>query len=249
MTTERSTRRRIKVVELFAGSCTLSELAEHKLGMEVLSTDSHQYGKVKLVGDLLDDKVLRAIVKFAPDVLWASSPCTGFSIASCGTHFRIMDGERVPQTSEAAIGMALALRVFEVLRAIKKKHGHMPVWFMENPVGMLGKMKFMDQAPIRHTVTYCRYGHTSMKPTHIWTNCKGWTPRNPCRKGGWGKTTIDGVVWILDEQGNPCHLEARRGQKSGTQGLSNAHDRAKLPKQLCREILKAARDRVLERRK
>ena len=74
----------IKLVELYAGSCTLSTMAEERYGMEALSTDNVQYGRVKLVGDILSDKVLRAIVAAKPDVIWASSPCTGFSIASVG---------------------------------------------------------------------------------------------------------------------------------------------------------------------
>lgn len=246
-TTKLASGRKIKVVELYAGSCTLTQVAEDKLSMEGLSTDNHQYGKVKLVGDILDKKVLRAIVRFKPDIIWASSPCTGFSVASFGKHFRKVGDEYIPKSSTAGMGIALAIRVFEVIKAVHKTHGHVPVWFMENPRGLLRKMKFMEVAPIRHTVTYCRYGSSSMKPTDIWTNCKGWQPRTMCKRGGWGKKVIDGVTWCLDRDGHPCHIQAKRGEKSGTQGLDNAHERAKLPRALCKEILKAARQRVWEK--
>lgn len=247
-TTKLSSGRKIKVVELYAGSCTLTQVAEEKLSMDSLSTDNHQYGKVKLVGDILDPKVLRAIVKHRPDIIWASPPCTSYSVAGFNKrHFHKVGQEYVPNTSVAGMGIALALRVFEVIRAVKKAHGYIPVWFMENPRGLLRKMKFMEQSPIRHTVTYCRYGSSSMKPTDVFTNCKTWTPRTMCKRGGWGKKVIDGVTWCLDRNGNPCHIEAKRGSRTGTQGLDNAHERAKLPRALCKEVLKAARQRVWEK--
>lgn len=226
-----TTDQRIKLVELYAGSCTLSTLAERDFDMDTLSTDSKQYGKVKLVGDIMDRKILRQIVKARPDIIWASSPCTGFSIASVSHHFRKIDGEFVPWSSTAAMSIMLALRVFEILQAIKKEHGYVPVFAMENPRGMMRHMKFMKRAPIRHTVSYCQYGHTSMKPTDLWTNLKTWQPRPMCKRG------------------DSCHESAPRGSKSGTQGLENAHERAKLPKQLCREFLRAAKARVIKKRK
>lgn len=240
--------KKIRVVELFAGSATFTGVAR-SMGMETLSTDNVQYGNVDLVGDILSKRILREIVKFAPDAVWASSPCTGFSIASVSHHFTKRDGQFVPKSSTAALGMALAIRVFEIARAVRKETGTLPVVFMENPVGVLGKMPFMDEMPVRHKVTFCRYGHEAMKPTHIWCNCRDWVPRPCCRNGGWGKAVRNGVTWCLDESGALCHMEARRGAKTGTQGRSNAHERAKLPEPLCEEILQAMWARVLQKRR
>ena len=73
----------------------------------------------------------------------------------------------------------------------------------------------------RQTVTYCQYGDERMKPTDIWTNSDVWTPRKMCKNG------------------DPCHVAAPRGSKTGTQGRANAYERSKIPEDLCREILKS----------
>jgi hypothetical protein len=60
-----------------------------------------------------------------------------------------------------------------------------------------------------------------MKPTDLWGEVKGWTPRTPCKNG----------------QG--CHEAAPRGSKTGTQGLKGAKDRSRVPYDLGHEILEA----------
>lgn len=240
--------KKIRVVELYAGSATFSQTAK-SLGCETLSIDNVAYPNVDLVADMLDKTTLKKIVAFRPDILHASPPCQGFSTASGSHHFRKVDGEFVPWSTQGALSIALMLRVFEILRAIKKEHGYVPVWFIENPMSKLRKMRFMADAPIRHTITMCRYGMGAMKATDIWTNCKGWVPRPKCRNGGWGKSTVDGVTWCLDEAGNPCHQEARRGARTGTQGLKGAHARATFPVELCEDLLEAGMRRVEEKRK
>ena len=55
------------------------------------------------------------------------------------------------------------------------------------------------------------------------------------------------MIWCLNEDGEPCHIQAKRGAKTGTQGKANAHERAKLPKLLCREVLKAVIARMEEK--
>jgi hypothetical protein len=95
-------------------------------------------------------------------------------------------------------------------------------WFIENPRGVLRKMPFMERFK-RNTVTYCQYGDERMKPTDIWTNSDKWIPRKMCKNG------------------DPCHVAAPRGSRTGTQGRSNAYERSKIPDQLCLEILKSCK--------
>lgn len=71
----------------------------------------------------------------------------------------------------------------------------------------------------RKTVSYCQYGDSRMKPTDIWTNSTKWIPRKMCKNG------------------DPCHISAPRGSKTGTQGIKGAYNRSKIPEQLCDEIL------------
>jgi len=78
-----------------------------------------------------------------------------------------------------------------------------------------------DMKHRRETVTYCQYGDSRMKPTDIWTNDMGWTPRPMCKNG------------------DSCHTPAPRGSQTGTQGLKGNHERSKIPPQLCEEIIKS----------
>lgn len=79
-------------------------------------------------------------------------------------------------------------------------------------------MDFMQGLP-RYTVTYCQYGDERMKPTDIWTNHPNPQFKPPCHYG------------------DPCHVPAPRGAKTGTQGLENAIQKAIIPKALCEHIV------------
>lgn len=202
----------MKVLELFAGSRSIGKAAE-ALGLEVLSCDITAYDGIHVVGDVLALPMKRW-VEFQPDIIWASPPCTGFSVAAIGHHW----GEgRTPKTSTACLGMALAIKTIEIIRACKPK-----VWYVENPRGMLRTLPLMKPLGTPHTVTYCQYGDTRQKPTDIWTNCTLWTPKPKCSPGA------------------TCHDAAPRGSRTGTQGLKGAHDRSKIPQALCTEVLTAA---------
>ncbi len=91
-------------------------------------------------------------------------------------------------------------------------------WFIENPRGGLRKMDFMRGLP-RFTLTYCAYGDERMKPTDLWTNhpSPGFKPM--CRNG------------------DPCHVAAPRGSKTGTQGRKGKVERALIPDALCDHIV------------
>lgn len=209
----------LRVLELFAGSCSIGKVAT-AMGMKVKSVDLMPYEGVDVVGDLLGMTVKR-FADWAPDIIWASPPCTGFSVASIGHHWG--GGHRVyqPKSATAYLGLALVKRTQEIIAACPDA-----VWFMENPRGVLRKLPITQGFGIHHTVSYCRYGDTRMKPTDIWTNCTTWTPRAMCKNG------------------ESCHEAAPRGSRTGTQGLKGAHQRAIIPEALCREVLEAA---VLQR--
>jgi hypothetical protein len=207
----------IKVLELFAGSRSIGKAAE-ALGAIVMSTDITEYPGITITGDILSLQ-MKHWVKFQPDIIWASPPCTCFSVASMGHHWGGGKGAFIPKTSAAAIGQALVLKTKEIISACKPQ-----VWYVENPRGALRKMNFMQGFGTRHTVTYCQYGDTRMKPTDIWTNDPLWIPRPMCKNG------------------DPCHEAAPRGAKTGTQGISGAHGRAVIPAALCNEVMACAMD-------
>jgi len=206
----------MKILELYAGSRSIGKVAE-KLGYEVFSSDINNFEKIDYVIDVLDFDCSK--VPFVPDMIWASPPCTGFSVASLGYHWTGGHRAYIPKTDTAKLGIKMAQKTLEIINYFKKLNPNL-IWFIENPRGLLRKMPFMQDFT-RHTVTYCQYGDTRMKPTDIWTNSKTWIPRPVCKNG------------------MPCHIAAPRGSKTGTQGLKNDYERSKNPPQLCEEIIKS----------
>ena len=214
----------MKVLELFAGSRSIGKAAED-LGFEVFSSDITDFGGIDYVTDILNFDVNK--VPFHPHIIWASPPCTTFSIASCSTHFTV---DKKPKTEKCLNGIQMVLKTLEIIEHFKPKY-----FYIENPRGLLRKMDFMQDIGIRHTVTYCKYGDTRMKPTDIWTNNPNWSPRPMCKNYKYNKKGE-----IINRH---CHHEsARRGAKTGTQGVKSSkfsanHERSKIPYQLCKEIL------------
>ena len=202
----------MKVLELFAGSRSIGKVAE-ELGMEVFSSDITPFENIDYVVDILEfdyDKV-----PFQPDIIWASPPCTGFSVAALGHHWTGGKGAYIPKTDTARLGIAIAKKTIEIIEHYKPKY-----WFIENPRGMLRKMDFMQDFK-RFSVSYCQYGDSRMKPTDIFGNTSDWIPRPMCKNG------------------DPCHIAAPRGSKTGTQGLKGSYERSKIPYELCKEVLES----------
>jgi hypothetical protein len=200
----------MQILELFAGSKSIGKCADG-LFFESYSSDIEQFGGIDYVIDILDFDVAK--IPFKPDVIWASPPCTAFSVASIGKNWTKVGDDYLPKNPRAELGLILVQKTLEIIEHFKPTY-----FFIENPRGMLRKMPIMAQLK-RQGVTYCQYGDTRMKPTDIWTNSDKWIPRPMCSNG------------------SPCHISAPRGSRTGTQGLSNAYERSKIPEDLCIEIL------------
>ena len=199
----------LQTLELFAGTQSFSKAAR-RLG--------HRTHAVELDPSLAPDEVADVAVwdskkwQGVVDVLWASPPCTCFSVASIGRHWTGGKRAYVPKTQKAVEAKALVEATLEKIKEIAPTW-----WFIENPRGVLRKMPFM-RGMFRRTVTYCQYGDSRMKPTDIWTNAWWWEPKRVCRNG------------------DRCHEAAPRGAKTGTQGIDGARDRGRIPPALFREI-------------
>jgi len=202
-------------VELFAGTQSFSKVAR-ELGHETFCVELNEYFKADLHSDILNIK--RKDLPKKIDILWASPPCTSFSVASIGSSWC---GNYCPKRVQTALGMAYVLKTLELIKEIKKDNPDL-IWFIENPRGVLRKMAFMNELH-RETVWYCQYGDKRAKPTDIWNNLNEWK----------GKTCHN----FKKNQPKHCHHEpAPRGAKTGTQGFKGNMDRSTIPPQLFKEI-------------
>ena len=88
---------------------------------------------------------------------------------------------------------------------------------IENP---RGKLRKLDLIPYKiHTVAYCKYGDTRMKPTDIWTNINGFIPK-------------------MCNNGNSDHISAPRGSYTGTQNSKlSYYDKCKIPPLLIKDLI------------
>lgn len=186
-------------------------------GHEVFSVEWDQrFDNINLyadIGKVTADDILREFGR--PDIIWASPDCTTYSIAAISHHRRKEeDGNLAPVSEYAKFCDSVNTHVLEMIKELQPKY-----WFIENPRGGLRKMRFMQGLP-RYTVTYCQYGDTRMKPTDIFTNHPNPQFKPPCHNG------------------DPCHVAAPRGAKTGTQGLKGHIERSIIPDDLCDYVVK-----------
>ena len=160
----------MKVLELFAGSCSFSNVAK-EYGYETFTTDYNNFDGIHYVTDILQFDYNE--LPYKPDIIWASPPCTYFSVASIGKHW---NKDNTPKSVEAITGMAIVNKTKEIINTLQPKY-----FVIENPRGKLRKLDLLDSFN-RVTVTYCQYGDNRMKPTDLWHNLN-WTPRPMCKNG------------------------------------------------------------------
>jgi len=216
----------MKVLELFSGSRSIGKVAEAK-GHEVFSVDIEDFPRTDLVKNILD--VIPSDIPWIPDMIWASPPCTYFSVASIGHHW---NKDNTAKTVNAILGVRIVDHTIELIRYFQRCNPKL-VYYIENPRGKLRKLDVVKSLH-RATVWYCQYGDTRAKPTDIWSNnireknnlfteFHTWSPREQCKNG------------------NPdCHHQsAPRGSQTGTQGIKGNYERSKIPLALCKEIINA----------
>lgn len=206
----------MRVLELFSGTGTIARAFE-EAGASVLTIDNNPKMRPDVVLDVLALSPAAFKRKYGRfDVVWASVPCTCFSVVAARWHH--FDKQHRPLTEKADLGLRLLRHTLAIIRELDPTF-----YFIENPRGQMRKMPEM-RGRKRHTVTYCQYGGQFMKPTDVWTNCRAWVPRPRCHYGA------------------SCHVPVR-GEKGTGKGLCSLPKgsilRAKVPDELAAEIAAA----------
>lgn len=214
----------LTTVELFCGTKSFSKVAK-ELGHSTFTLDNVPTFLPSVCADVLT--LNGSDLPQQPEILWASPPCQGFSVAVIGRNWT-KPPENAPKTDSARLALKLVQKTIALIEEIKPRY-----FFIENPCGKLRaldvldpeKVRIMGQRIYRHKITYCQYGDNRMKPTDIWTNAEWWRPRTACKAG------------------DTCHEAAPRGSRTGTQGRKNATDRGEIPADLFRDIFTQYHDR------
>ena len=205
----------MKVLELFAGTRSIGKAFE-KQGHEVYSIEwNKDFDNIDWYEDIGKITAQDIIDRFGhPDVIWASPDCTSYSLAAI-SHHRVKNketGNLDPITDYAKFCDKVNAHVIDLIHELNPNY-----FFIENPRGGLCNMTFMQGIP-KYLVTYCQYGDTRMKPTHIFTNYPDPQFKH-CKNG------------------DTCHEKAPRGSRTGTQGIRGSVDRSRIPDKLCEYIV------------
>lgn len=215
--TDSTSTRKLKVLELFAGTRSIGKAFEAN-GHKVYSVEwDKKFENIDLYADIstLTAEQCLELCDGVPDVIWASPDCSSYSVAAIGYH-RQKDPktrELSPKTDYARFCDKTNSHLIDLIRELNPK-----CWFIENPRAGLRTMEFMKGLP-RYTITYCQYGDTRQKPTDIWCNIADPQFKPACKPG------------------SSCHQSAPRGSRTGTQGLKGSKERAVIPPEFCEYIV------------
>lgn len=191
-------RRRLHIVELFAGLEGWSSAAQK--GDLVVTTDIERRFGNTITANVLDPDLgahLKELCRGRVDVLLASPPCEAFSVMQIGTNWTSPDDDppNAPKTAHAELAVRLVARTRELIEELEPAF-----WVIENPRAKLRRLPIVADFE-RRTVTYCKLGESTQKPTDLW--------------GGFPKSL---ELPPTCKAGDPCHVAAPRGSRTGIQG-------------------------------
>ncbi len=220
----------INFIELFAGSRTISQVAQ-TFNLNTLSIDRDIKDGINWNVDLRDVTVNQVVKKLGgkPNIFWSSPPCDSWSKLNWWRHWDRYVYKKskifVPVTETAYNGMSCVEKSIDFFLQYQDA-----IFFMENLEGLLSRhpviQRLRDHRDVkfitRFTVTYCKYGFPHRKPTHIWTNCKSWIPKEACKKN------------------ETCHVASPRSMPALHAIKNRSFDRATIPQELGRECILGA---------
>lgn len=213
--------RKLLIFDFFAGTGSSTKAFEDD-GHTVITFELNPDLNPTHAADMLDITSEWLLMKYGrPDFIWASPPCTAFSVASIAHHWTGGKRAYIPKTKEAVHNQELVKHTIKLINQLQPRYGYL----IENPRGLLRKLDPVQDLP-RTTITYCQYGDFRMKPTDLWGYVNNWNPRPMCKNG------------------DKCHKSAPRGSVTGTQGMSSAKVKSMVPYSLGLELLEAIKESI-----
>lgn len=222
----------MRILDLFSGYGGATA-AFKRLGDDVVTADMDPMFGADLMGNVMDltaEQLVRWYGYRPFDFVWASPPCTTFSVASIGRHWTGGRRAYIPKSEAAARSIELVAHMRTLIDDLAPRLGYI----IENPRGVLRNLPVMaDLEPA--TVWYCHYGVRTAKPTDLWSTLEAFAPRPQCHNQR------------PDHAPDCCcrdHDGARRGAKTGVQatgGKNRAAIRGMVPDQLSVDVAYATR--------
>ena len=204
----------MNVLDLFSGLGGWS--SAFAMDHEVFRIELNRTFDAEAYIDIGDVSGVLAALPWTPDIILASPPCTSFTTMTMGRNWT-HDG--LPRTARAIEGQRLVLATIRIIAALRPRF-----WIIENPRARLRTLPFLEGFE-RRTVTYCQLGEDRMKPTDLWgVFPPGLELPTPCKNG------------------DPCHIAAPRGSRTGTQGGVDSARAGLIPYQLSRLVRDAAQE-------
>jgi len=185
----------MNVLELFSGTGSVGKCCEN-LGWNAISVDLLMDSTHKV--DILEFDY-KQYPKDYFDIVWASPPCTYYSILQNSWIGRkIKDGTIVSKEwieDKRKECDKLILRTLEIIEYFNPTY-----WFIENPqTAQLKNREVIKDLPF-YDIDYCMYSDWGYrKPTRIWTNKENWNALKCDKSGACGnmvgkkhKKSVDG---------------------------------------------------------
>ena len=141
--------------------------------VKIFSIDNNQdyESNTTIIDDFLNLTSKQVIDYFGskPHIIYASPPCTTFSVASIGAHWTGGNKAYIPKSDKSKIALKIVKHLAKLIEELDPDF-----FFIENPRGVLRKLGIFDKLPgiVKQEVWYCQYGETNgikrAKPTDIW---------------------------------------------------------------------------------
>jgi site-specific DNA-cytosine methylase len=142
-------------------------------GYKATTVDIETKYKPSICKDILKLKLCDIPQRNNITLVWASIPCTVYSIQSLRHHWYTFPYANrqyyyLPKSKESLTAIRILEKTLWLLRKINPQY-----FIIENPRGALRHMPQISAIPFRHTVSYSDYNSPLYKPTDLFTNIPG----------------------------------------------------------------------------